>query len=464
MAMDTLTPTAKIAELRETTAALRAAQTRQFVSAAEWADLHLDPDQPHQRRRGSSDPCIHGCEAAGPEDTTVGDFNGGCAEGCAGDPDGFNDPFIPAVRWHAAAPFGAAIGRTSQAGSLMIRDALLTRHRLPGLWRRVVAGEVEPHKARMVAQVVIGRPRDVSDLLDAEITPIAHKVGRVVVERKLDEAMLRLYPEQREIEQLEALDRRYAKLHEGSINHVGIADMALRGDWKDLHDFDQALSRVAAALGSRDEADGKVPESLDVRRSRAVGVLADPAAAAALLAGEHAPAPSKRMRLVVTISSENLLGLDPGALNSTTNRAVLDQAVRDWCGRTDTHLQVLPVLDLAGHDVTDAYQVKSATALRADLVAKTCVFPHCNRPAPRCDHDHVIPYDHGRPDAGGPSCDCNIAPVCRHHHQLKTHAGWTYSVLDTGLWLWSDPHGQQFLRDRVGTVDVTPDQGCRRRE
>jgi hypothetical protein len=125
---------------------------------------------------------------------------------------------------------------------------------------------------------------------------------------------------------------------------------------------------------------------------------------------------------------------------------------------------VMPVLDLAGHDVTDAYQVKSATALRADLVAQTCVFPHCNRPASGCEHDHVIPYDHGRPDAGGPSCDCNIAPVCRHHHQLKTHAGWTYSVLDTGLWLWSDPHGQQFLRDRVGTVDVTPDQGCRRRE
>lgn len=66
--------------------------------------------------------------------------------------------------------------------------------------------------------------------------------------------------------------------------------------------------------------------------------------------------------------------------------------------------------------------------------------------------------------AGGPSCDCNIAPLCRHHHQLKTHAGWGYSVLDAGLWLWSDPHGQQFLRDRVGATDVTPARRCRRQE
>lgn len=49
-------------------------------------------------------------------------------------------------------------------------------------------------------------------------------------------------------------------------------------------------------------------------------------------------------------------------------------------------------------------------------------------------------------------------------HQLETRAGWGYPVLDAGLWLWSDPHGQQFLRDRVGTSDVTPARRCRRQE
>lgn len=94
------------------------------------------------------------------------------------------------------------------------------------------------------------------------------------------------------------------------------------------------------------------------------------------------------------------------------------------------------------------------------------MFPWCTKPAQACDHDHVVPFNHDDPAAGGASCDCNIAPLCRHHHQLKTHAGWRYTPVETGTWLWADPHGQQFLRDRDGTLDVTPTgrsrgSGCR---
>lgn len=247
---------------------------------------------------------------------------------------------------------------------------------------------------------------------------------------------------------------------------MGIADLAVRGDWKDLFDFDRTLSAVAKALAVRDEAEGRPADSLDVRRSRAVGVLADPAGALALLAGDPAPRPSKQAQLIVRIGPEHLAGLDPVAHNTTLDRAVLEQSVRDWCGRSDTHLQVLPVLDLGGHDQTDAYRVTSRTRMRADLIAGTCVFPWCEKPARACDHDHIVPFDHADPGAGGASCDCNIAPLCRHHHQLKTHAGWRYTPLETGVWLWSDPHGQQFLRDRTGTLDVTSrpaTTGCRRR-
>lgn len=447
-----------LAEIRDTVAAERAAATRRFLLAARWADDNLDPEQPDR-----SGECLHGCEAADRRHEE-GDFNGGCVHGCVGDPDGFADPFIPLVSWHAASSYAAAVGRSTNAGSFEIRDALLCRHRLPRTWDGVVAGRIPPAKARMIARAVIGQPRDVSEHLDHHLAPIAHKIGQTILDRKLDQALLELYPEQREQDQLAALDRRFATLHEGSINHTGIADMTLRADWKDLHDFDTALSRVAVALATRDEAEGRPADSLDVRRSRAVGILADPDAAAALLGGEHAPPPSKKARLVVHVSEDNLAGRDPIAFDATTLRAVLDAAVRDWCGRGDTHLEVLPVIDLNGHDVTRAYQLKSATALRAELIAGTCVFPHCTKPAAFCDKDHVEPYDHADPDAGGPSCDCNIAPLCRHHHQLKTHAGWAYSVIDVGLWLWSDPYGQQFLRDRMGTYDVTPAPGCRRRE
>ncbi|MEO5662330.1 MAG: hypothetical protein ABIR39_03530, partial [Nocardioides sp.] len=63
-------------------------------------------------------------------------------------------------------------------------------------------------------------------------------------------------------------------------------------------------------------------------------------------------------------------------------------------------------------------------------------------------HDHIVAFNHDDPTSGGASCDCNIAPLCRHHHQLKTHAGWRYTPLETG------------------TIDVTPTRptpgsGCR---
>jgi hypothetical protein len=36
-----------------------------------------------------------------------------------------------------------------------------------------------------------------------------------------------------------------------------------------------------------------------------------------------------------------------------------------------------------------------------------CTAPGCGRPAARCDLDHTHPWDQG-----GPTCDCNLAPLC----------------------------------------------------
>ncbi|HEX8780499.1 MAG TPA: hypothetical protein VF728_04955, partial [Nocardioides sp.] len=120
-----------LTEIRANAAAERAAATRRFLLAARWADDNLDPDQPQPEGE-----CPYGCASAGPGHEG-GDFNGGCLHGCAGDPDGFSDPFIPVVLWHAASSYAAAVGRTTNAGSFEIRDALLCRHRLPRVWAGV---------------------------------------------------------------------------------------------------------------------------------------------------------------------------------------------------------------------------------------------------------------------------------------------------------------------------------------
>jgi hypothetical protein len=43
-----------------------------------------------------------------------------------------------------------------------------------------------------------------------------------------------------------------------------------------------------------------------------------------------------------------------------------------------------------------------------------CTAPGCGRPAARCDLDHTVAWDQG-----GLTCECDLAPLCRHHHRCK---------------------------------------------
>jgi hypothetical protein len=82
----------------------------------------------------------------------------------------------------------------------------------------------------------------------------------------------------------------------------------------------------------------------------------------------------------------------------------------------------------------------------------TCTFPGCTVPAARCDLDHVEPFDAGRPVAGQTRAT-NLHPVCRAHHNAKTHGGWqTRRDLD-GTITWSAPSGRDY---RVGPHPTDP--------
>lgn len=73
---------------------------------------------------------------------------------------------------------------------------------------------------------------------------------------------------------------------------------------------------------------------------------------------------------------------------------------------------------------------------------RTCRFPGCRRPARACDLDHTIPYE-----SGGPTCACNLAPLCRRHHQLKQENGWTPVQAKAGSLVWTTPSGRRYRVD-----------------
>jgi hypothetical protein len=117
-------------------------------------------------------------------------------------------------------------------------------------------------------------------------------------------------------------------------------------------------------------------------------------------------------------------------------------------GIAGSNVIIRPVLDLNGCQPVDSYEIPDRIRRQVTLRDHHCVFPHCTKPAERCDLDHVVP--HG---ADGPTCPCNLAPLCRGHHRFKTSGQIGYRVLTPGTYLWTLPSGT-YLVDPTGTHDL----------
>jgi hypothetical protein len=69
----------------------------------------------------------------------------------------------------------------------------------------------------------------------------------------------------------------------------------------------------------------------------------------------------------------------------------------------------------------------------------TCTATGCGRRAASCDLDHTDPHHHG-----GRTCECNLAPLCRHHHRCKQADGWRLEQPEPGVLVWHTPSGRSY--------------------
>jgi hypothetical protein len=70
----------------------------------------------------------------------------------------------------------------------------------------------------------------------------------------------------------------------------------------------------------------------------------------------------------------------------------------------------------------------------------TCTAPGCGRRAASCDLDHTSPHHQG-----GRTCECNLAPLCRHHHRCKQAEGWSLDQPEPGVLVWRTPSGRAYV-------------------
>jgi hypothetical protein len=71
---------------------------------------------------------------------------------------------------------------------------------------------------------------------------------------------------------------------------------------------------------------------------------------------------------------------------------------------------------------------------------RICRFPGCRRAGQSSDIDHAKSWE-----TGGETNPSNLGLLCRRHHRMKTHGGWSLESNPDGSCLWKSPVGKQFF-------------------
>jgi hypothetical protein len=346
----------------------------------------------------------------------------------------------PCVSEFAVIELAAALGMTADACKRHVGQVLEVRYRLPLIWHRVAKGQLAFWRAGRIAHHTLSLPAAGAAQVDRQLAPVAHKVGVAHTERLCEEALNRYAPEEAEEKRQAAADNRRVDINTGDAGTLGTGNVNATLDTADALDLETAVAQGAAELKAAGCA-----ESLDVRRSMALEEMARRQLGLDLnYGGEGGPLVKPRQVQV----NVHVRDQQQGRCDTTRSPITVDQ-VKGWCTNPDTQVVIREVRDLNGHIRVDQYEVPDRLADQVSERDGACVFPWCTRPAPRCDKDHCVPHH-----AGGPTCSCNIAALCRGHHRAKTHGRWRYRFLRPGHYLWVSPHGYWHYRDGTGTTDL----------
>lgn len=415
-----LSPTEVLDGVRAAREAAHRAAVQEVLLAARWARLH---------------PCPAG-ELPACWESSDGIFGEGIVP-LAG-------PGTPAVAEFAPVTLAAAMGATLEVGRTLLADALELTYRLPRLWEHVLAGRVPVWRARQISRETHDLCPDAVAFADRLIAATPTRIGLVNAARLVADARLYFDPDRAVAEEEAALARRGVWLRHGAAPATTEVTMTL--DTPDALLFDQSLTRVATDLRSLGDTD-----VLEVRRARAVGILADPQHALDLMSGRETAAPTAghagAANLYLHLTPEDL---QPGAGAVTIERlgAATTALLTDWLTRFADRggkITLRPVLSLATTASVDRHDPPQWMRESVLLRDAHCIFPGCRRDSRACDLDHIEPYlplsEGGPPGQTHPG---NLAPLCRTHHRVKTHTAWTYKRLDEGFYAWTDPTGHQY--------------------
>jgi 5-methylcytosine-specific restriction endonuclease McrA len=383
-----------LADLADGVAVRRRVEVADFANLIAWADAHVVQDP----------------------------------EGAATIRDSFIDTGIPIagagaplVSEFALGELCATLERSLDSGRDYVGKVVETGWRLPTIRDAVLAGKVPVWKALRVADLTRMLSADAASYVDRHLGFALRGCTWAQVERLVVEAISRFDPDAAEQRRQDAADRRHCTIDLDEAAIDGVVSQAAVLDTADAISLEQAVARRAEELRL-----AGCEESLDVRRSMALGEIARGDLALDLQVADPETGEitktlkGKRLELVVHLTAAALAVLARSGSTTVgrlgnTQRPVLVEQVRQWAAVDGTQIIVRPVVDLADHQPVDSYEIPDRLRRVVELRDHTCRAPHCTRRADRCDLDHAVPHSEG-----GPTCPCNLVPLCRRHHRAKT--------------------------------------------
>ncbi len=376
----------------------------------------------------------------------------------------------------------AALNLSVRTAGAYLDQALDQEIRLPGTDRALHQGLIDQPKARLIAEATRILSHDDARAVESRILPAAGRQTLGQLRAALARAVLVVDPQaaarRREEAQKDPRVRRWQE-------DAGTAALAGYGlPPADVLAADQRLDHRARLL-----RDAGLTGSLEELRARAYldALLGHDSTRGSVLrsrhrARAHDPSPPAGLaaRVTLTVPLLTQLGLaaepghvagfgpaDPalarelGAMAAAHPRSRFCVTVTGADGQAMGH-GCLPgrppdlnrpgspgftvmIRSLAGGDCDHRHQesgYQPSRKLQHLIWARTptCTAPGCRRSAARCDLDHTTPYDQG-----GRTCECNLAPLCRHHHRCKQSRGWQLEQVRPGVMRWTTPAGRRYV-------------------
>ena len=331
----------------------------------------------------------------------------------------------------------AAVSRTNPRfvqNRIELAHVLATR--LASTMAALRDGAIDEYKARRVAAATEVLSDELAAQVEERVLPRAGECDATQLTRRLRYAVGRVDPAGAAAR---AEEKRAARQVRHDLLEDGVGMLTIQGD---VERTQLAYDRIGVI--ARDLKTAGDDRTLDqIRADVALDCLAGKGFEQA------------KVHVYLTIPATAALGVDaqPGHVAGygwlPAQRALTLAAQQDatW-QRVLTDTATGQVLDVGRHK----YRPPAALRDHLRVAFPTCTGPGCTRPAHLCDLGHVIPFP------AGPTTSGNVRPLCRGHHNEKTHGGCqaVMSPDGTGL-MWVTKHGYRFRYAPESIVD--PENG-----